>query len=54
MEGIHEGWGQKRWCGESRAKLEDATQPGLKTENGTMSQGMQAAFKSCKRQGIGA
>lgn len=54
MEGSQEGWGQKRWCGKSRERSEDATQLVLKIEDGIMSQGMQAASRSCKRQGMGA
>lgn len=54
MDGSRKGWDQKRWCGESREQLEDATQLALKLEDGTVSQGMQEATRSYKRQGIGA
>lgn len=50
-EESQEGQDHNRWYGESGGSLEDSTQLLSKTEDGTASQGMQAATRSCKRQG---
>lgn len=51
IEESQEGQDHNRWYGESGGRLEDSTQLLLKTEDEATSQGMQAATRSCKRQG---